>query len=316
MSDMTGTPHVPANAPDSSYGLIFVLFRPTSQHVENLRAARSQCDAIVAVDNTPEPDLALHDEFRAAGVDVVDNRNAGGLAGAYNRGTELLLERGVELVFLLDQDSTIDDSFCQRMAADCAPLRGTPFLVGPRIHETRAGNLMPLMPPTNPGFEVPEVDGLTPVEFLISSGSAFSAEAFRVLGEFREDFFIESVDIEYGLRGWARGVPSFANTRVTLDQTTGNISVHGEKFTFNHHAERCYYRARNYLFTLREYFPPRQAARALRFALQQVLLVLRFEDRKAQKVVATLAAVYDGLRGNLGRFEDVRPRTARFCTRR
>ncbi len=60
-----------------------------------------------------------------------------------------------------------------------------------------------------------------PTQSIISSGSAISADAYRVLGAFREDYFIECVDIEYGLRAWSRGVPVYMTSRATLRQIDG-----------------------------------------------------------------------------------------------
>jgi rhamnosyltransferase len=44
----------------NSYGLIFVLYQPTEDFLENLAKARAFCPNTVAVDNSPEADLRLH----------------------------------------------------------------------------------------------------------------------------------------------------------------------------------------------------------------------------------------------------------------
>ncbi|HUB90037.1 MAG TPA: hypothetical protein VMA74_09965 [Dyella sp.] len=75
----------------ASFGLIFVLYQPTAQFVGNLRKAMALCRDVIAIDNSPEPDAALYDSLRRNGATVVVNGNQGGLAGAYNRGAELLL---------------------------------------------------------------------------------------------------------------------------------------------------------------------------------------------------------------------------------
>ena len=48
--------------------------------------------------------------------------------------------------------------------------------------------------------------GMFPTLCIISSGSAISAAAYRKLGAFREDYFIEYIDIEYSLRANSRNV--------------------------------------------------------------------------------------------------------------
>ena len=79
-----------------NFGLIFVLYHPTEEFLANLSKARAVCSSVVAVDNSPEADLQLHEVLREQGMQVIFNRNEGGLAGAYNKGAEALLAKQVE----------------------------------------------------------------------------------------------------------------------------------------------------------------------------------------------------------------------------
>lgn len=301
-----------------SFGLIFVLYQPSAEFVRNLHKARAICPVVVAVDNSPEPDLHLHEALRQGGTTVIDNRNRGGLAGAYNRGAEALLATGCEVIFLLDQDSEIDTSFFSGMMQACSGLGTDTFLLGPKIHEINLGRCMPAIPPgrrfPRPRRIDDETDGLFPTLFVISSGTALSAGAYRRLGAFREDYFIEYIDIEYGLRASSRDVPVYMNAAVTMRQTTGHIVRHGRLFTTHHAAWRRYYGARNAVHALRLY----RSRWALHWlpgllALHQALCVTLFEDRKIRKLVAIGCGYLDGLFGRLGRFEDRHPRIFAFC---
>lgn len=295
-----------------TFGLIFVLFAPTPEFVTNLRTARAACPDVVAVDNSPSPDLHLHQQLRDADVEVIVNGNVGGLAGAYNRGTEALLARGRDVVFLLDQDSDIGESFFEDMMTACASIGAGAFLVGPTIYEVSMDTCMPVSPPVGITPPPGPVDDLVPTQSIISSGSAMSADAYRVLGPFREDYFIECVDIEYGLRAWSRGVPVYMTSRATLRQTTGDITRHGRHFTTNHVALRRYYGVRNTVHATRSYRPRR--AVPVRVAIGQAHHVARFEDDKLRKLTAILWGWIDGMRGRLGRFEDRHPRIHAYCT--
>jgi rhamnosyltransferase len=184
----------------NSYGLIFVLYQPNEEFLENLAKACAFCPNMVAVDNSPEADLRLHQRLREQGIEVIFNRNKGGLAGAYNRGAEVLLQHNCEVIFLLDQDSDIDALFFENMMQACRALGTDEFLVGPKIYEV---NLEKCMPVFQPGKYLPKrlhIDDQNEGMFLslciISSGSAISAAAYRKLGAFREDYFIEYIDIE------------------------------------------------------------------------------------------------------------------------
>jgi rhamnosyltransferase len=305
----------------NSYGLIFVLYQPTEEFLGNLAKARAFCPNMVAVDNSPEADLRLHRCLRDQGIEVMHNRNRGGLAGAYNRGAEVLLERKCGVIFLLDQDSDIEASFFEKMMQACSELGTDEFLVGPKIYEINLGKCMPVF---QHGKHIPkrlqidnENEGMFPSLCIISSGSAISAAAYRKLGAFREDYFIEYIDIEYSLRAVSQNVPVYMNAAVTMRQTTGKIERHGDKYTTNHVAWRRYYGARNAVHCLylhRSTWGLHWVSGLLAFL--QVLRVLQYEPQKLQKVTAIACGYLDGLFGLLGVFDDRHPRIAAFCKKR
>jgi rhamnosyltransferase len=302
------------------YGLIFVLYEPTEEFLKNLSKASALCPNTVAVDNSVEADPRLQEWLRGQGIHVILNRNKGGLAGAYNRGAEVLLERNCDVIFLLDQDSDIEASFFSDMMEACRDLGTDEFLVGPKIYEV---NLQKCMPAFQPGKYLPKrlyIDeqnvGIFPSLCIISSGSAISAAAYRKLGAFREDYFIEYIDIEYSLRAVGQNVPVYMNAAVTMRQTTGKIERHGDKYTTNHVAWRRYYGARNAVHCLYLH----RATWGLHWvsgllAFFQVLRVLQYEPNKVNKIVAVTVGYLDGLFGLLGTFEDRHPRIAAFCKR-
>ena len=304
----------------NGYGLIFVLYEPTEEFLENLAKASAFCPNMVAVDNSPEADPGLHACLREKGIRVISNRNKGGLAGAYNSGAELLLQQNCEVIFLLDQDSDIDALFFENMMQACRELGTVEFLVGPKIYEV---NLEKCMPVFQPGKYLPkrlsiddQNEGMFPSLCIISSGSAISAAAYRKLGAFREDYFIEYIDIEYSLRAVSQSVPVYMNAAVTMRQTTGKIERHGNKYTTNHVAWRRYYGARNAVHCLYLH----RASWGLHWvsgllAFLQVLRVVQYEPQKVKKITAIVCGYLDGLFGLLGTFEDRHPRIAAFCKR-
>ena len=303
-----------------TFGLIFVLYQPTADFVGNLHKATALCRNVIAVDNSPEPSPYLYEALRRAGATVTFNCNQGGLAGAYNRGAELLLLRGCEVIFLLDQDSEIDEHFFVKMMEACAGLGTDTFIIGPKIYEIHLQRCMPVTPPGR-RFPKPfridqETEGLFPTLFVISSGSAISAQAYRTVGAFKEDYFIECIDVEYGLRATSMGVPVYMNAAVTLRQTTGHIERHGKLFTTNHAAWRRYYGTRNAVHSLRLY----RSKWSLHWmsgplAIYWALCVMLFEPQKLRKLVAMMAGYVDGRFGVLGTFESAHPRIAAFCNR-
>jgi rhamnosyltransferase len=301
-----------------TYGLIFVLYEPTDEFVRNLAKTRAACPNIVAVDNSPKADLHLYESLRQQGIQVIFNRNNGGLAGAYNKGAEALLARQCDVIFLLDQDSGIEASFFTGMMQGASELGTDTFLIGPKIYEIKLEKCMPVIVP---GKRLPKsvrIDGQTaglfPTMCIISSGAAISAPAYRKLGAFREDYFIEYIDVEYSLRARKENVPVYMNAAVVLRQSNGRIERRGRLFTTNHAAWRRYYIARNAVHCFRLY----RAYSGLHWlsglmVMQQAFSVILFDSQKLKKISAIVCGYLDGLLGRLGTFEHRHPHIAAFC---
>jgi rhamnosyltransferase len=303
-----------------SFGLIFVLYKPSEDFLGNLAKARGGCPNVVAVDNSPEVDLRLHAYLREQGMQVIVNRNEGGLAGAYNRGAEVLLDRQCDAIFLLDQDSDVDASFFAEMMQAAAELGTDTFLMGPKIFEIKLEKCMPVIPPGTRFPKPVRIDdqttGLFSTMCIISSGSMISAAAYRKLGAFREDYFIEYIDVEYSLRAVSQNVPVYVNAAVTLRQSNGDIERRGKLYSTHHAAWRRYYVARNMVHCLRLY----RAYSGLHWlsglmAIHQALIVLLFDSQRLEKVTAIACGYLDGMFGRLGTFERRHPHIAAFCKR-
>jgi rhamnosyltransferase len=301
-----------------NFGLIFALHKPEEEFLSNLARARAVCPNVVAVDNSPDADLRLHESLRKQGMQVIFNCNAGGLAGAYNKGAEVLLALQCELIFLLDQDSVIEASFFTRMTQAANELNTDTFLIGPKIYEIQLRKCMPVIPPGKRFPRPVRIDdqtaGVFPTLCIISSGSAISAAAYRKLGAFREDYFIEYIDIEYSLRANSQNVPVYMNAAVTLRQTNGRIERRGKLFTTHHAAWRRYYIARNSVHCLHLY----RSHWGLHWfsgfmAIQQAMSVLRLDSQKLKKLIGIACGYLDGMSGRLGTFEHRHPHIAAFC---
>jgi rhamnosyltransferase len=151
---------------------------------------------------------------------------------------------------------------------------------------------------------------------IISSGSAISATAYRKLGAFREDYFIEYIDVEYSLRALSQNVPIYVNAAVTLRQSNGDIERRGKLFSTHHAAWRRYYIARNMVHCLRLYrsFCGLYWLSGL-MAVQQAITVLLFDSQKLEKVTAIACGYLDGMFGRLDRFERRHRYLNAFCRR-
>jgi rhamnosyltransferase len=86
------------------------------------------------------------------------------------------------------------------------------------------------------------------VDHLITSGCLITTDVFQRVGPFREDLFLDYVDIEWSLRARALGYPLYLDTGTAMDHTIGDsiISIAGRTLPV-HQALRSYLLLRNHL---------------------------------------------------------------------
>ena len=127
----------------TSLGAVVVLHEPRPEDLEHLAELRTECKDLLAVDNTPDAVPELAERLAMDGVDAVVNANAGGIAGAHNRGMAVLFDRGVDAVVLLDQDSRVGADFFDVMRRSCDSLGPQPFAIAPRVFDVNDERYLP-----------------------------------------------------------------------------------------------------------------------------------------------------------------------------
>jgi rhamnosyltransferase len=301
-------------------GALIVLFHPSEADLGRIKAVRRACDALIVIDNTPEPDPRAQALATRGSFTLLHRGNVDGLAGAYNAGLEKLFPH-VDAVALFDQDSTIPDTFFPTMRRVCADL-AEPFMVGPRIFEENGRFFLgPVAMKTNGYMMWPfRVNPSATVErcaFLISSGCVISREAFRVLGRFDEALFIDHIDSEYSLRAQVRKVPRYLVPSLVLPHRIGNEQPHRigpfVVMVTNHSWLRRYYSSRNVTWLTWRYGLRHFPFMILFFTgwqIWQIGEVALYEHDRWAKLKGMLYGIVDGWLGRLGPIEQTRPRLA------
>jgi rhamnosyltransferase len=120
-----------------------------------------------------------------------------GLGRAYNAAVQAARTDDYRLLALFDQDSAPAPGMIRRLVAGlpAAVDRFGPLAaIGPRPVATAGQAAL-----TNAASDLVEAP------FLISSGAVLVLDAVERIGAFREDFFIDGIDIEWCFRGRAKG---------------------------------------------------------------------------------------------------------------
>ncbi|RQS08229.1 glycosyltransferase family 2 protein [Burkholderia sp. Bp9002] len=302
----------------AALGALVILYHPTDVQLAALGTLRRACDALLVVDNTPQPDARARDVCARDGIALLHHGNRGGIAGAFNAGLAALFRERVDAVALFDQDSAVPAAFFPAMRDVCAGLAHRAFLAGPRVFDENARSFLPELSTNGITLRRLRIEPGAPLQrcaFLISSGCVVSRDAFDTLGPFDETLVIDHVDTEYSFRALARNVPLYVVPSLVLSHRIGAKQRHTfgpfEMTSMNHPWQRRYYSARNAVQLGIQYglrFPIAIVPNLL--TLWQIVQIALVERDKRDKLRGILLGIADGVFGRLGPLERTRPRLA------
>lgn len=280
----------------------------TAYHPDELlsgvvRSALAACEAVIVVDNTPRAPGA-DGPAALPGLDdprvtvLADGSNLG-LAAALNLGLARLPEK-TEAVLLLDQDSVIPDHLIEALAKDLDdPGVG---IVGPSPVDALSGRRYETLAGRHKQLDDRDV--------VITSGMLIRRESLaKVPGGFREDFFVDYVDVDFCLRAKRNGVRIVRDMALEMPHSIGDVRIHrflGKDVKVGHHAAwRHYWTVRNGVVLIREHLrhkPVWAGVNAL-FLARWITFILLFEPERRGHATAALRGLADGLTGRVaGRF--------------
>jgi rhamnosyltransferase len=202
-------------------------------------------------------------------------------------------------VILLDQDSTITESFISRMAADFTKIasRSNLGLLVPRYIDPKSGIERIFGKARDQGPFV-----------TITSGSVFRIEIFEQCGYFIEELFIYTVDDEYSLRLRSKGYAIAQSREAILLHASGfpsHFSLFGKRLfsPSNHSAGARYYLNRNRVWMLRKYGLryPRWTCWVLIGSIKDVVMIAIAEKNRWVKFCMMLLGVRDGILMRMGK---------------
>lgn len=288
---------------------VMITFHPDADVPENIRKILPQVARLIVVDNgsstaekEPIKDLAAAN----AHMELIELPDNFGIGVALNRGLERVLEHGFAWALTFDQDSQADPDLFEHLA----------HLV--RFHPVPSKVKM-----MGAKFIVAETDaiafglcnslfGHNPVVAVITSGALMAMDAYREIGPFREDFFIDMVDLDYCMRLRGKGYQVAISTRPLMRHSCGKHSIHrrfGLTFaTSNHTPLRKYYITRNRLIMERRFLfqEPAWVINDVWLALNDLVKIVCFEERRRDKLRSILLGIRHAVTGHMGKADEQR----------
>lgn len=258
-------------------------------------ALQNQVEGIVYIDNASSVNELL-DEYIKQGAIVIRNKENLGLARAQNQGISALKNHDAKFVILLDQD-TVPAPNCIDALVDSykiASLNEKVAAVGPIIKDSFQNENSVDKGIVINGFFIGsiEVDELTNVDLIISSGAMIPITVLDDIGGMKEGLFIDSIDLEWCLRAKHYGYKIFQTNITWINHRLGNGNSDKVK---SHSPEREYYIIRNGIWLSRQsYIPCGYRIRKLFMSFARFFYIIL--SGRTNYVKPALNGMHDGFR--------------------
>lgn len=268
--------------------VLIVTYNPDFRLCKSINVVRTIFDNIIVVDNNSVSDVKLL--LKDISLTFIQNEKNLGIAKALNIGAEFAISHGAEWLLMLDQDTI--------PRPDILSIYESVYLNYP--HKEKIGQIGISF------FRNKPIKGIYKnVTTLITSGTLLSLDAYKVIGAFRNDFFIDCVDFEFSLRIKKNGFVNLQSPIVAIDHRLGfekNNKVLFLSFkSSNHPPLRRYFMARNHLVITKLYFFsfPYWVAKKNFFFIKSLLNIILVDDQKNDKMKKTLLGLKDGIQNRI-----------------
>lgn len=279
------------NVNEIKLSAVVVTYYPVlSDAIINIKQYIEHVDKLIIWENTPIIDRELHKiilpEYSDKIIYLGTDKNEG-MAFALNRSVEWSIKNGYTHILTMDQDSFWIDfkHYRNKIVEYC--IDTSIGIFGPNV------------------YTMMERRNFSKNQFAkdtITSGSVFSIDMLAKIGLFREDFFIDAVDLEYCYWAQRNGFKTIVFQDCHLKQKFGNTTTHlffNKAISTSHYsAFRLFHIVRNHIFLWREYpeLSKIQKKQILtEYTLLRIVKILLYEKGKTQKIVSIIRGTINGL---------------------
>jgi rhamnosyltransferase len=291
---------------------VVVTYRPETHKLELLLdSLMHQVEGVAVVDNgSSDSFLAWLGAYQSAiPLKIFRLGDNKGIATAQNFGIEYAAQQQAAYVILFDHDSQPESDMVAKLkaVAEAKEAAGVAVAaVGPRYRDERQDNPPPFI--QIHGLKVKRQpctcgDSVVEVDYLIASGCLMPMSALAAVGNMQEEFFIDYVDIEWGLRAKNMGFQSFGACAALMSHDLGDepFAFLGKKYP-HHSALRHYYHFRNATWMYRQSWLPLhwKLADGWRLVLKYGFYTIFAKPRHQHWWMMT-KGVWHGLSGRMGR---------------
>lgn len=251
--------------------------------IQNIEAVLPQVAEIIIIDNASINLIDIQSFIKKYNsISIIKNETNKGIATALNQAAQYALFRDYEWLITLDQDSVVPESLVS-IYSKFSDYRDI-GIIGCKIIDRNFGELKRERS-KNKGFEE--------VAVCITSASMMNLRAWKEVGGFNEELFIDSVDFDICLSMREHGFKIIRTYDTALLHEVGHSEIRrllGKEYQIYHHSPlRYYYMVRNEVYLgKRHHFTFKATLRAIRL----FILVTLFEENKVEKIKKMLLGFY------------------------
>lgn len=278
-------------------GLCITLYNPIDKYIENILSISDIFDKVYVYDNTDYTDSKNLYSYFCVKKNILyfSNNSNDGLCVAFNVACRQSAKDSIEWLLFLDQDSTFDKDSILALKKHAEEVdQNKVGMIGPRIvyQWESKDNLKPKKTIEHP-------------KWIITSGSMLSINAYKTVGDFDENYFINYIEPDYCFRLRLLHFDIVVFNDVLLFQIIGYGKESGKKVG-THSPLRLYYTHRNKRYFAEKFKKELGLFGRLASIFKRIGSYIRgviFKDDKKLRLSFIKKANLDFKKGRFGRYE-------------
>lgn len=283
---------------NKKYGIVIVTYNPNLDEL-NKKVDKYTTDSnaiVVIVNNGAKINISEQSNL------IIKNLGKNmGIAYAQNIGVNYLQEKGIDLAFLLDQDTELETNYFERMLAkwDCLKIKDSKLAVlSPVAFDRNSKKLLSTKHLINDTLNVVFLKKGDKWNTLpISSGILVDTNIFKKIGGNYIKYFIDWVDFQFDLDIIDAGYHVYTTADIQINHQIGN-AITG-KFLWktihptNHSAFRNYYFFRNGILFMAKNKSHKFVKKFVTSSLTKRFIYIFYEKQKVDKLKAMINGIKD-----------------------
>lgn len=272
---------------------VVVWYEPTIQDINNINTYINDIDILYVIDNSKN--INNSEILKNTKIKYIFNNENIGVSKALNLATKMAYENNYKWILTMDQDTTFKPNVIETMKEV--------------IENENTSNIGIITPWHNTKLKIkkPKEEIDYPLE-VMTSGNLVNIEIHKKIGGYKDWFFIDGIDIEYGLNLAKHNYKIMRLNNIEIDHNLGDIKYKNllwEKdiLCTNHNYLRRYYMMRNYLYIKDMYKDLyKEYVEKLTKQKRNIATIILFEKDKFRKIRNILRGYFDYKKGIKGKY--------------